>query len=86
MKIKYSKKFVKRYKKCSPKIQKIFIKRLNILIKNKQDSLLNYHKLHGKFKNVSSINLSGDWRVLFIEYNKDTLYFVAIGTHSKLYL
>jgi len=86
MKIEYSKNFIKKYKKSPSKIQKEFKDRLRIFLKNRQSQLLNYHRLSGKLKDISSINLSGDWRALFMEIEKeDVIYFVAIGTHSDLY-
>ncbi len=86
MRIEYSKKFIKKYKKAPSNIQKAFKSRLKLLVKDKQNKTLNYHKLSGKLKNVSSISLSGDWRVLFLELDKNqTVYLVSIGTHSELY-
>ncbi len=86
MKIEYSKKFLKKYKKASPKIQETFKIKLKTFLKNKYDRSLNYHLLLGKLKGVSSINLGGDLRVLFIENNKKKLiYFITIGSHSELY-
>ena len=86
MRIEYSRKFIKKYKKAPAKIKEAFKIKLKVFLNNKHDRSLNYHLLSGKLKGVSSINLSGNFRVLFIENNKEkSIYFVAIGTHSELY-
>ena len=86
MQIEYSKKFIKEFKKCPPKIKKTFKNRLNIFINNQNDPILNNHCLSGKLKNYKSININGDWRAIFEEINKGKIiYFIIIGTHSQLY-
>lgn len=84
MKIEYSNRFLKELKKCPEKIQKVFKVRLMLFVKNKNNPILNYHKLSGKLKDYRSINISGDWRAIFLE-NKNSVCFLMIGTHSKLY-
>jgi len=86
MQIEYSKKFIKEFKKCPLKIKVTFKNRLKIFIDNPHNPILNNHKLSGKLKKYRSININADWRVIFQEMIKEkTVYFVAIGTHSKLY-
>lgn len=86
MQIEYSKKFIKEFKKCPVKIRIVFKGRLEIFIRNKYEPILNNHGLFGKFKNYRSINVNVDWRAIFREIAKENIvYFVAIGTHSKLY-
>ncbi len=86
MRIEYSKRFVKKYKKCPANIQRAFKIRLNLLLKNKYHPLLNNHALSGILQNYRSINITGDWRALFQEFdNGSTIYFAVLGTQSKLY-
>jgi addiction module RelE/StbE family toxin len=86
MQIEYSKKFIKEFKKCPPKIKTVFKNKLKTFIKDRFDSTLNNHALSGKLKGYRSINISGDWRAIFQEVKEnDVVYFVVIGTHSKLY-
>jgi addiction module RelE/StbE family toxin len=86
MRIEYSKKFIKEFKKCPLEIKTHFKNRLNIFIKNPFSHILNNHPLNGELINYRSINITGDWRAIFEEIdNPETAYFVAIGTHSKLY-
>jgi len=86
MQIEYSKKFIKEFKKCSPKIKIAFKNKLKIFINNPHNPILNNHKLSGKLKKYRSININANWRAIFQEIIKEkSIYFVAIGTHSKLY-
>ena len=86
MQIEYSKKFIKEFKKCPSKVRIAFKNKLKTLTKNQFNPILNNHSLSGKLKEYKSININGDWRAIFQEIKKeDVIYFVAIGTHSKLY-
>lgn len=86
MQIEYSKKFIKEFKKSPDNIKDFFKKKLGIFIKNKNDIILNNHCLSGKLKKYRSINITGDWRAIFREIKKENVvYFIAIGSHSKLY-
>ncbi len=51
---------------------------------NQSASVLNIHQLHGDRKPLLSMNITGDYRALFL-MNKDTVTFYEIGTHSELY-
>ena len=86
MQIEYSKKFVKEFKKCPEKIKLTFKNKLKIFVENPYNPVLNNHKLSGKLKKYRSININTDWRVIFQEIIEEkSIYFIAIGTHSKLY-
>jgi len=86
MRIKFNKKFSKQFNKLSKKIQKTFYEKLAIFIQNKQDPILNNHKLKGKLKKYRSINITSDYRAVFQELdNGDFIFFMMIGTHSNLY-
>ncbi len=86
MRIEYSKKFIKEFKKCPHEMKTHFKNRLNTFIKNPFSQILNNHPLSGELKNYRSINITGDWRAIFESIDNDQIiYFVAIGTHSQLY-
>lgn len=86
MQIKYAKKFIKMHAKAPAKIQKAFCKRLKIFKKDSYNAILNNHWLSGEYKGLKSINITGDWRVIFKEYEKDDLViFMLFGMHSQLY-
>ena len=84
----YSTKFKKQLAKAGPKIEKAFIKRRRVFQKNPTHHLLHNHKLSGLYEGFRSINITGDWRALYIETAKgDTRIaeFRLLGTHSQLY-
>ena len=86
MRIEYSRKFIKEFRKCPAKIKTNFKARLEIFINDQYCPALNNHPLSGLLKNYRSINITGDWRAIFEEIdNGQIIYFVAIGTHSQLY-
>lgn len=86
LKISYSNRFIKDFKNAPFKIRVAFKERLEIFIKDKLNPILNNHKLNGELKNYRSLNVTGDWRAVFSENNKDReVAFHLLGTHGKLY-
>ena len=86
MRIEYSRRFLKEFKKCPVKIQAAFKQKIKIFINDKSNIILNNHKLIGNLKGYRSINITSDWRAIFQEFDKEKIvYFVMIGTHSNLY-
>jgi addiction module RelE/StbE family toxin len=43
------------------------------------------HPLTGEWKGFRSISFGGDWRAHYKIMDKETVLFVAAGTHSQLY-
>ena len=85
MKVVFSKQFLKDLHKAPLSIQESFEVRLEIFLKNPFQPLLRNHPLNGKFFLYRSMNVAGDWRAIFRFIEKDTIFFVALGTHSELY-
>ena len=86
MRIEYSRRFIKELGRAPQKIQLAFKSRLVLFLENKSDPVLNNHALGGKLINCHSINVTGDWRAIYEELeNGDIVFFVVLGTHSKIY-
>lgn len=85
MRVYLHKDFKKQYKKLSQKIQKQFKDRKNIFLKNPFDPILHNHPLEGKWSGFRSINVTGDYRLIYRELSPIIVVFVAIDTHSNLY-
>jgi addiction module RelE/StbE family toxin len=86
MKIYYSKKFIKQFKKSPKQIKIKFKERLDLFIEDRYNPTLSNHRLSGNFINYRSINVTGDWRAIFKELeNGEVIFFVILGTHSELY-
>lgn len=84
MKISYSKNFIKQSKKLNKSVRLRLIARIEIFNKNPLDQELNNHPLKGKYKRYRSINLTGDYRALYLVIG-DEAVFDVVGTHSQLY-
>ncbi|MCK5285899.1 MAG: hypothetical protein KAJ58_01585 [Candidatus Pacebacteria bacterium] len=84
MKLRYSSKCKKQYKKLPIKTRKQFINRVDLFLKNPQNSILGIHRLSGPLQDSWSINITGDIRAIFDKYD-DSVLFISIGSHSKLY-
>lgn len=82
----FHKNFKKQFKKLRKNEQNKFNAQLAIFIENPFDPLLNNHPLQGKYEGFRSINIGGDLRAIYEMAEKDIAYFIAIDTHSKLYL
>ena len=85
MRFYYRKKFKRQYKKLPVKIQKKFDEQVALFRNNLLDRRLNIHKLQGDKKPLISMNVTGDYRALFIWETEERVRFHEIGTHSELY-
>ena len=84
MEIRYSQKFKKRFKKLPKFAQEKFEERLKLYLIEPNHPILHNHKLAGKYHRHRSINITGDYRLIFIR-RENTLDLEFIGTHSQLY-
>lgn len=84
MEIRYANKFLKRYEQADRKIQAAFDKRRTIFKQDPFHPLLNNHKLTGTYEGCRSINITGDWRAVYLE-TSEAIVFINLGTHSQLY-
>ena len=71
MKIIRTKKFTKMYLKLERKIQDKADMTLILLVNNPLDEKLKNHKLHGKYDECRSIDVTGDYRIIFRELSND---------------
>ena len=85
MKIIPGKKFEKKVAKLPAEIQKALSSKLVVFIEVPFAMILNNHQLHGEKKHYRSINITGDYRLLYEQYDADTARLVDIDTHSNLY-
>ncbi|MBI4093502.1 type II toxin-antitoxin system mRNA interferase toxin, RelE/StbE family [Candidatus Kaiserbacteria bacterium] len=76
--------FKKRTKRLPRKIQEAFKKRRDLFLENPFHPILDNHSVERAYPGWRSINITGDYRVLFEEQG-DSIQFMTIGTHSELY-
>lgn len=84
MTISYSKNFIKQSKKLNKPIRHKLINRIELFSNNPLDSELNNHPLKGKYRKYRSINITGDFRALYLTQDVHII-FDMVGTHSQLY-
>lgn len=86
MKVELHKNFKKRFKKLSPKIKRSYFERVELFLKDPFHPLLNNHSVEPIYPpGWRSINITGDYRVLFESQGEQMVLFMKIGTHSELY-
>ncbi|MDP3725127.1 MAG: type II toxin-antitoxin system mRNA interferase toxin, RelE/StbE family [Nanoarchaeota archaeon] len=78
--------FEKKFRKLSPKLKERFKERRNLFFEDSNHSLLNNHPLTGDRVGQWSINITGDWRAVYVfGEEEDVIVFIDIDTHSNLY-
>lgn len=85
MRIIPSKKFEKKVAKLPLFIKKALVDKLRIFAEDSFASILNNHPLQGDRQIYRSINITGDYRLIYEQYDIDTVRLVDIDTHSNLY-
>ena len=87
MQISYHKHFKKRFKKLPPKVKDAFRVRVELFQMDHFHALLGNHALSGKYSGCRSINITGDYRAIYVHYVQigDVIQFLDIGTHAELY-
>lgn len=83
MKIIYSSKFAKEYRKLSDEIKSIAEKQENLFRNDPFNVSLKTHKLKGKLKDFYSFSIGYKYRIIF-EFSKDkeVVYFYSVGNHD----
>ena len=77
--------FEKKFIKLTSKLKEKFKERRNLFLEDHFHSLLNNHQLGGDRIGQWSINITGDWRAIYVFKDKDTVIFIDIDTHGNLY-
>ncbi|MFH1712902.1 MAG: type II toxin-antitoxin system mRNA interferase toxin, RelE/StbE family [Candidatus Jacksonbacteria bacterium] len=83
--VKFHKNFKKIYYKAPPRLQEAVNEKMALFYQNSFHPLLNNHQLKGKYKDHRSVNITGDWRALYKEIDRDYFKFLLLDTHSNLY-
>lgn len=85
MRILLHRNFEKKFVKLSKKVTERFQERRNLFLTDPFHPLLNNHPLTGSRTGQWSINVTGDWRVIYLLQDAATVIFIDIDTHSNLY-
>ena len=80
-----SRQFKKKVTKLPKNIRAALKERLRLFLENPHHPVLNNHPLHGSLRNYRSINITGDYRMVFEGYTTTTIRLIDIDTHDHLY-
>jgi len=83
MKIYYTPRFERAYKKLPARIKNAAKESIGIFQKDPNAQRLNTHKLHGKMRGACSFSVTREYRIIF-EYIEGGVVFLIIGNH-KIY-
>lgn len=82
MRIYYSSKFLKEYKKLPREVKLLAEKQEKIFRKYPFDPRLKTHHLTGKLKNFLAFSIDYKHRIIFEFAGKDVVWFHSVGTHD----
>jgi len=85
MKVRFSKRFVKQLARLPKTTQLAAYTRIELMLANPDDPILRRHRLAGKLKHLTSIDITGDVRALYETIDDSIVVYQMIGTHSELY-
>jgi addiction module RelE/StbE family toxin len=80
-----SKRFKRHYRKLPSALQARADERLSLFSEDPFCPQLNNHPLHGEHSDKRSINIGGDYRIVYREIETSIYLLIDIGTHSELY-
>ncbi len=85
MTVEFSRSFKKEFAKLPLSIQQKFDQRFLLFSDDIFHVLLNNHSVHPVYKESRSINITGDYRVIYTKEESGGILFTHIGKHSELY-
>lgn len=88
MTVRYDPDFLKTLKKLNVRIRKRFKEAITLFTQDPFNPQLRNHALQREYEGVRSIDVTNDWRALYVKKHEGkeiVAYFVTIGTHKQLY-
>ena len=82
MKIIYTSKFFKEYKKLPKEIKTLAENKEKTFRGNPFNSILGTHKLHGRLRDFWSFSIGYKYRIIFEFGDKNIIYFHSVGDHD----
>lgn len=77
--------FSKTAVKLPVNIKRALAERLQLFMDDPFNIILNNHALGGDRQPYRSINITGDYRLIYEQYDDETVRLIDIDTHSNLY-
>lgn len=78
----YSSDFTKQFRKLSPPIQKLAIKKEKLFKDSPTHPGLRFHALKGKLDGLFSISITMNYRIIFKRMENGDILFITIGKHD----
>jgi len=85
MKIITTKKYLRQAGRMPSVLYQKLRERTSLFAEQPFHPLLENHPLNGCWRGYRSINITGDWRVIYEPIGTDLVRFVEVGTHHDLY-
>lgn len=82
MKIIYTSKFAREYKKLSLKLKRLAEKKEKVFRANPFAASLETHKLHGRLREFWSFSVDNKYRIVFEFGEGEIAYFHTVGDHD----
>ncbi|MBU3969065.1 type II toxin-antitoxin system mRNA interferase toxin, RelE/StbE family [Patescibacteria group bacterium] len=82
MKIYYTPRFSRKFKKLPEKVKNEAVKREKIFRKNPFEQKIETHKLHGDLKEFWSFSINHKYRIIFDFENDNKVVFYDVGKHD----
>jgi len=64
--------------------ERLIKERIKLFLLDRTNPLVNDHRLLGRLSNYRSFSITGDIRIIYMEYEEYYL-FMDIGTHNQIY-
>ena len=77
--------FEKKLSRLSKPIRRAVAERTALFLSDSRHPLLNDHALTGERQGQRSLNITGDWRLIYEPITTDIVLFVDVDTHHNLY-
>lgn len=77
--------FKKKVSKLPNSIKIKLAKRIQLFMDEPNNIILNNHQLNGKYSEYRSINITGNYRMIFEKLEDSSIRLIDIDTHPKLY-
>lgn len=80
-----SRKFEKQFAQLPRGIKVKAARAFEVFVHDPSDHTLRAHPLVEKWRGYISIDVTGEYRAVYVHVDEQVVQFVAIGTHSELY-
>ena len=77
--------FKKKQLRLPKAIQRSLAERVLLFLEDQHHPLLHNHPLQGEFFGCRSLNITGDYRLIFEMIDKNIIQLIDIDTHHNLY-